>query len=69
MARALLAIIIRLAESLKDSELAASPTNFNSANYERLVGYSSSADKTRGRGANDRPQKTQQYFTVELAVE
>ena len=61
--------LMRLAENLEHCELAASHTNFNSADYKRLVSYSQSADKTRGRGTDIGAQKTQQYFAFELAVE
>ena len=56
--RASLPVVIRLAEDFEQSKLATSPTDFNSPNYERLVGYPQSANKTRGRGTNVGAQKT-----------
>ena len=65
-------IVIRLAEDLEQSKLAASHTDFHSANHERLVGYPQSTNKT-GSGGTDistdfRAQKTAQHFTFKLAV-
>ena len=62
------AIVIRLAEVLEQSKLAASHTDFHSANHERLVGYSPSTNKTRSGGTDIRAQKTTQHFTFKLAV-
>ena len=62
------AIVIRLAEDLEQSKLAASHTDFHSANHERLVGYPQSTNKTGSGGTELRAQKTQQYFTFKLAV-
>ena len=62
------AIVIRLAEVLEQSKLAASHTDFDSPNHERLVGYPQSTNKTGSGGADIGAQKTQQYFTFKLAV-
>lgn len=53
-------MVIRLAENLKQSRLTASPTNVNSADHERLVGYPQSANQTRSGGTDTRAQETQQ---------